>query len=374
MLDTKTGYCSGQARQIGGADPVLPIGGFFGLSIDEIASAPDSVWNAWTEDFATAATFGTGRAALAALINLTAPQRIWLPAYLCGSVTDAVETAASKIAAEIQTYSLTCELEPEVRYLGARLAPGDMVLVVDYFGWQPSQTFRDWARERSDVVWVEDRAQALWTGGPPWAPWSIFSPRKLLGVPNGGILLGSTFVGLTTVADNPPDLTVAVPELMRFEDRCESQNERWYGAYQKRERSFTTGSGPMSRLTEALLRCISIAPLLSARQDNYEYLLNRLRGLAAWPRSAENVAPFGLVIAVEDAQSLAQKLAAERLFCARHWPDIRSDPTRFPYEHELSRQLLTLPCDHRYTILQLARLADAIERLAPRPGCIRNLL
>jgi hypothetical protein len=372
-LGAKTGRRIGQAQStVTESDRVLPIGGFFGLSIDEITLAPDSVWNAWTKDFTTTATFGTGRAALAALINLAVPHQIWLPAYLCASMTDAVEIAASQIAAEVQTYSLTHDLEPEVTYLESRLAPGDLVLVVDYFGWPPSQAFRDWARERPEVVWVEDRAQALWTTDRRWAPWSIFSPRKLLGVPNGGILLGSTFAGVKTVMDDPPDLTVGLAELMRFEDRSEIENERWYGVYQQREYRFKTVSNPMSRVTEALLQRISIAPLLSARQANYEYLLDRLQELAAWPRSAENVAPFGFVIAVKDAQSLANELAAERLFCARHWLKIGSDPNRFPYEHALSRQLLTLPCDHRYTPSQLARLADAIERLAPIPGCIRN--
>lgn len=351
-----------------------PIGGFFGLAIEDVPTVPGSIWEEWTKQFRAVSTFGNGRAALAALIGATAPRRVWLPAYLCREASDAVIAAAANFAAEVCTYGLTDELDPDVGCLSAQLAASDLIVVVDYFGWPPSQAFRDWASTRSDVVWVEDRAQAMWTAEPPWAPWCTYSPRKLLGVPNGGLLVGKMVPTSRADLTAPPDLAIALPELMRFEDRAETENDRWYAAYRGREDGLADRSGPMSRLTEALLRRIHLGQLVAARQANYRYLLDRLPRLAAWPRNGENVAPFGLAIAVEDAQSLARQLAAERLFCPRHWAELNSDPVGFPYEHSLSRQLLTLPCDHRYTAEQLARLADAIDRLAPNPGCVRRNL
>ena len=349
-----------------------PIGGFFGLAIEDVPTVPGSIWEEWTKQFRAVSTFSTARAALAALIGATAPRRVWLPAYLCREASEAAIAAAVNFTAEVCTYRLTDELDPDVDCLSAELAASDLVVVVDYFGWPPSQAFRDWASSRSDVAWVEDRAHAMWTAEPPWAPWCIYSPRKLLGVPNGGLLVGKMVPASS--AELPPDLAIALPELMRFEDREQKENDRWYAAYRAREDSLADGSGPMSRLTEALLRRIQVGQLVTARQANYRYLLDRLPKLAAWPRNGENVAPFGLAIAVENAQSLVRQLAAERLFCPRHWAELNSDPVRFPYEHSLSRQLLTLPCDHRYTAEQLARLADAIDRFAPNPGCVRRNL
>jgi len=352
------------------ARAVRPIGGFFGLAIDAVPPVGGSVWEEWTRPVVAASKFGNARAALVTLINAIGPRRIWLPAYFCPEVSSAVATAAAECAAEVHNYGLTDKLEPDVGSLRTELAAGDMVVVVDYFGWLPSRAFRNWTRERPDVVWVEDRAQALWAADPPWAPWCIYSPRKLLGVPNGGILLGGEVVLSIATGSKLRNLTVALPEMMRYEDHSEEENDRWYAAYREREQGFAHCSGSISPLTEALLKRIPIAPLASARQANYRYLLDRLRPLAPWPRDAEDIAPFGLAIAVEDSQNFARQLAAERLFCARHWPDIDVDAKRFPFEHALSRQLLTLPCDHRYTPEQLARLADAIERLAPKPGCI----
>ena len=361
---------AGHDPEVGTA--VEPIGGFFGLDLEQAPLAADSVWDAWTHPFNTVSTFGIARAALEAVFKATASRRVWLPAYFCREATHALESVAAAIGAKVRTYGLTDELEPDVEQLGPQLASGDLVVVVDYFGWPPSLKFRDWTESRPDVVWVEDRAQTLWTAEPPWAAWCVYSPRKLLGTPNGGILLGKTLVSLES-ADNAPDLTVGLPELMRFEDVSQGQNDRWYAAYQAREAAFAQTPGVMSQLTSSLLRRVPIAPLVRARQTNYAYLLGRLRSLAAWPRSEANTAPFGLVITVEDASALARQLAEQRLFCARHWADLGSDPAAFPFEHRLSRQLVTLPCDHRYSPPVLERLVDAIERLAPAPGSLSRV-
>ena len=93
---------------------------------------------------------------------------------------------------------------------------------------------------------------------------------------------------------------------MRFEDQSERHNDQWYAAYKEREHGLGDRSGPMSRLAESLLRRIPIGPLVRARQVNYRYLLGRLSRLAAWPRSAEIVAPFGLPIIVEDSLTISR--------------------------------------------------------------------
>jgi hypothetical protein len=299
------------------------------------------------------------------------PRRIWLPAYYCHETSNAIATAASEIGAQVAYYGLTHELDPAVEYFEERLGSGDLVLVVDYFGWPPSQQVREWITTKRDVVWVEDRSQALWTMDPPWAPWCVYSARKLLGVPNGGMLLGTSETACVRSSGSAPDLAIALPELLRLEDRSEAHDNQSYAAYKERERRFDRDSGPMSRLTEALLRRIPIGPLAAARQTNYRYLLQRLPEYAAWPRDADDVAPFGLVIAVRDPKSLQRRLAEDRLFCARHWPEPVVDRATFPYEGELSDQLLTLPCDHRYAPETLARLADAIERFSPTSATVQ---
>jgi hypothetical protein len=268
------------------------------------------------------------------------------------------------------TYRLADDLSPDRDHLAVVLDDGDLVLVIDYFGWPPSREFRAWAAGTHGVTWVEDRAQALWIDDPPWTPWRIASPRKLLGVPNGGLLFGPHFHREIVAPENDAALDLALPELMRFEDAGESDNASWYAAFQARERALGLRPSPMSRLGEALLRRIPIAPLISRRRANYAYLLRHLDDYAAWPRPADGIAPFGFVVAVEDAGALAAALAERRLFCARHWAEITVDAARFPRAHALARHLVTLPCDQRYGPADLARLVAAMRQIAPRPASI----
>jgi hypothetical protein len=353
-------------------DSERPIGGFLPLGLDHVPTVPGSVWDGWTAGATAVSTFGTARSALAALIEATRPRSVWLPAYICHELSDAAAVAVQTASAELRHYPLTPELEPDRASLEPALASGDLVVVVAFFGWPPDPSFCAWARARSDVEWVEDRAQALSTGAPAWATWTLYSPRKLIGVPNGGLLIGDRQVQATPATGGPADLSIGFPELLRFEDRAEQDNGRWYPEYQARERVLAQHPGIISRLTEALLRRTPLKPLVRARRANYDYLLKRLRPLAAWPRTAENVAPFGFVIAVEDAPTLARRLAGQGLFCARHWPQIGGDRSHFPFEATLPDRLLTLPCDQRYNPDLLARLAGVIEQIAPRPAPIQR--
>ena len=129
---------------------------------------------------------------------------------------------------------------------------------------------------------------------------------------------------------------------MRFEDVGGTRHPSWYAAFQEREASLSVEALPLSHLTAALLQRIPLRQLVEARQRNFAILAELLSPHDLLHRSPSKIAPFGFVIKVDDAASLAAALATERFFCARHWADLASDATIFPKEHALSRHLL--PC------------------------------
>ena len=280
-----------------------------------------------------------------------------MPAYLCRELA----SAAGK--APLRFYPLDDQLSPDTYFLRSALGAGDLIVVIDYFGWPPSKTLLELAAEQHEVIWVEDRAHCLWTQDPPWAPWVLYSPRKLVGVPDGGILVGPKDADLPNARLECRDGAFSLPELMRFEDVGGTRHPSWYAAFQEREASLSVEALPLSHLTAALLQRIPLRQLVEARQRNFAILAELLSPHDLLHRSPSKIAPFGFVIKVDDAASLAAALATERFFCARHWADLASDATIFPKEHALSRHLLTLPCDHRYEGAELIRLADTVRRL-----------
>ena len=135
------------------------LGGFLPLRVP--ANGPATLLSRWLEGTQDAWFLHNARSALRALWNDAAPARIWLPAYVCPEVAEAVPEGV-----DVHYYPLDPALRPRVDYLDGRLRAADHVLAVDYFGRPAADPFRSLVRRHPDVGWIEDRAQALNTGQP----------------------------------------------------------------------------------------------------------------------------------------------------------------------------------------------------------------
>lgn len=326
------------------------------------AAAPDpsvgsgqDLWSRWSLGRPVAA-FRTARSALAAVLRMRGVRRLWLPAYSCAVLADAGEAAGCTL----EWFGVGRTLEPETTAMARVLAPGDAVLAIDYFGRPPGEAFRAVVRSRPDVLWIEDRAQALATGDDPWGELILYSPRKLLGLGDGGLVVGDSGLNDRECADDGEAL--AAPERARAGDPDGDRPDAWFPLFQAREAAFATDDAPMSRLTRTVLRRTAAEPLIAARRANYAALLARLGGCALWPDVAPTFAPLAFPIVVPDRDRLAARLARQRIWCAKHWATLPSPADRFPTEHSLAASVLSLPCDHRYGAEDMARVADAVLR------------
>jgi dTDP-4-amino-4,6-dideoxygalactose transaminase len=232
-------------------------------------------------------------------------------------------------------------------------------LAVDYFGRPAEPDFVSLVRSRPDIGWVQDCAHSLGTD-PAWGDWLLYSPRKVIGVPDGGILVAQheDLPNLPTVAGT--DFAFALPSIERFEDRGETDNQRWYAHYVQAEAAMTAGAQAMSRLSLELLQSADVGIDGDLRRKNYAILNARLREQAFFRDARISFVPLGFPIRVRSAVTLAEQLAQKRIFAARHWRSLPSDASIFADEHRLARELLTLPCDYRYGEPEMHRVADAV--------------
>ena len=120
------------------------------------------------------------------------------------------------------------------------------------------------------------------------------------------------------------------------------------------------GNQTISRLSLAVLAGTDIAADAERRRRNYATLFDRLGEWAFFAEPRVSFAPMGFPVRVESAAALSERLSAARIFAARHWEDLPSDPAGFAAEHRLAGQLLTLPCDYRYDEADMHRVADAV--------------
>jgi dTDP-4-amino-4,6-dideoxygalactose transaminase len=336
------------------------VGSVLPLAAPDLAQgAPGGIWDAWTSKGAVAAAFRTARSALAGLLSHRQVKRLWAPAYVCTAVGDAAHAAGC----ELRFFAVDPSLQPDLEGLSTAVVAGDAVLMVDYFGRPPAPAFEHLVRARPEILWIEDRAQALRTGPPPWGDVILYSPRKLIGVGDGGVLIGADSLPAPTELHQADGLWE--PHIGRQQDPRGEQAAVWYGAFKAREDRFAVDRAAMSPLTRSLLERTAIAPQVQARKANFTALAQKLGDLALWPDVVSpDFAPLALPIRVRDAETMAARLAERRIFCARHWATLPSPADVFPEAHRLSKQLLSVPCDPTYSPDELTRVADVVLALA----------
>ena len=320
---------------------------------------PDSLWAAWTAGWRTVSAYGSARAALAALLAFRGITRLWLPAYSC--------TALAHAAAPCEPcwYGVDASLAPDLGQLARSVRRGDAVLVIDYFGRAAGPGLAALAASRPEVLWIEDRAQAMDHGVDPFADVVLYSPRKLIGVGEGGLLVAN---GALPTPSGPPAHRPAQAQVARAADPEGHDPAAWFPQFRAQEAAFGIDDAPMGEPARAVLGRVAAAPLARRRRANAAILANRLDDLALWSGGRVDFTPMAFPIRVQDCAALAAKLAIEGIYCARHWADLPSDAAEFPLAHRLAGEVLSLPCDHRYDAADMLRVVDAVRACRARPA------
>lgn len=324
------------------------IGGFFGLH-DERGATASSIAELWGLS-AQSWMFANGRSALNHLLQHLKPKRFWLPAYCCTSLTEAAQ------GFDLQYYPLNA-LSPDCDFLQKNLQKGDAALAIDYFGRNPDSAFLEFVAKHSDIHWIEDRAQALQPAAKAWGTYVLYSPRKLLGVTDGGIIVGNLPTASYEPAIEPDTKHHAI---LRAADAAETDNATWYDAYKRNENALRVSRHAMSDVSKRILQHTDAHAIMAARKTNYALLMQSLSDIALLPKDALDFVPMGFPIRVKDRKTLAATLHAQDIFAAHHWPELPS-PVHFVKEHALADSILTLPCDHRYDAHDMQRIIAAMK-------------
>ena len=329
----------------------------------------ESVAERWRAGAAAWHGFRNGRSALAlgACAAFAPIRRLWMPAFACRALEEGAQAALQAgLAGECAVYPLRPDgpLEADPAFLARHVAPGDAVLVIAYFGAPPGPALRDLAARRPDVIWIEDRAQALWPG-PAWGDALLYSPRKLLGVPDGGYLHLSpqgAARARTLQAEPPSPIPPSPwPALRRFED--ESARAEWFPPYRAAEARARVGPGAPSRMTGALLARQDFGAIAACRRANHALLASLVPAHFQLLLALDGGVPLGLPLLLPDAAATAARMAEAAIFCPVLWPE-PSDPGPCARARALAGRVLLLPVDQRYGPEEMERVASVFRSAA----------
>jgi dTDP-4-amino-4,6-dideoxygalactose transaminase len=314
---------------------------------------------------ADAVGFFNGRCALHTLVRRLRPGRVWLPSFLCHTMVKAVATAG----VETDFYSVDERLQCTALNWPGKVARGDLVLVVDYFGFPADREIIRRAQAQGAAV-IEDAAHSFLSAPEgSGADFVIFSFRKTVGVPAGAAVVARDPAAIRGVDLRRVDASTLAAVYRAFLERTEFDrtgvDPGWFASYQAAERAHPIGEFALDDFSRGLLESVvDFAAIAASRRSNYSFLAGHLGRHALFPQLPEGVVPLGFPIAVQERDVIQRRLFAASIFCPIHWAIADVVPESFSASHELSRRILTLLCDQRCTAEQLETMVRVVTEVA----------
>jgi len=320
----------------------IGLGGYFSLEFGAGSPLPY---------FGSAAKYQSARAAMAAVLGVMRPQTVWLPHYICGAVT---EMLASRNVS-VRRYVLTGERGvPE----NLAIEASDVLICVDYFGISGNACEAAIARYGRERVLV-DASQSLFHS-PRQNVATVYSPRKFVGVPDGGLLVTPYTLPLPATADE----AASIARSQYLLTRASGQTLKGHSQFQDAEASLSDPeSQAMSVLTTGMLAATDFDRVRRRRIANFKNLSAALRSLGFdSPELPIDAVPLCCPVSDVEGRWLQRKLSAKGIFTPIYWVD-----TALPEDDKIGLMLrdrtVYLPCDQRYGGPEMAQIIDTLAKI-----------
>lgn len=288
-----------------------------------------------------------GRTALVWLLRSVKCEELYMPYYICDTVTDAVLNEGVRVV----NYHLDEDLQP-VFEPGKEPGRSDWVYAVNYYGQLKEEDILRW-KERWDNL-IVDNAQAYYDPPVPGVH-TIYTCRKFLGVSDGAYL--ATDIPLCPNTEEDRSFEYMQHLLGRFEQDASS----WYSRMLEIAEGFEhTPVRRMSALTENLLRAVDDGFVREKRRENYLTLQELLPSDNPFTRKMPEV-PFAYPYYHPDGVLLRKALAAQKIYVPTNWSVLLRTCPEDSLEYRWSSDILPLPVDQRYGADEMRRIAEAIR-------------
>lgn len=291
----------------------------------------------------------SGRACFEYLLRALKAQRVYLPRFTCDVMLEPIQ----RLGVEVTFYELTREMTilelPELR-------EREYLVYTNYFGVMDAYCAL-LARVLHGRL-ILDYSQAFFST-PIEGSHTFFSPRKFLGVSDGGCLYTSCTLEGQLGVDNTSHLRFS--HLIK---RWELGPQAGYPDFKSDDASLSNvDMAWMSPLTLAILRNVDYPAVLALRKENAAILdttLGRSNLLKIDLASAAcpMVYPFWT-----KNRTVRQHLIEQGIFVATYWPNVLEWCEPGDVERDLATEVLPLPVDQRYGAKEMNTILDLLTRL-----------
>ena len=307
------------------------IGGFFGL--EQFSGE---------EYHGDLLALNTGRNALAYLIRARQIKKLYIPAFLC----DSVSKVCSREGCAYTYYSIDRDFMP---VFDRTLEAGEYLYIVNFYGQLDNDCVKRLTDKYGRIIF--DNIHAFYQRPVPGVD-TLYSCRKFFGVPDGAYLATDALLQESLEKDVSRERMKHV--LGRFEG-CASD---YHSDFKANDKSFVElPLREMSELTHNLLRAVDYEQVKNRRNENYAILAKALDSRnPLQPITPDG--PYAYPLYCENGMEVKRQLAGKKIYIATLWPNVLECGSGL--ECDYTRNILPLPCDQRYGSQEMEFLIEEV--------------
>ncbi len=287
------------------------------------------------------------RYAIGEAYKMSGKNRIWVPIYLCDSVSSALRI----YGADIRFYNIDSNFMPILDEIDLN----DIILVVNYYGQKTTGFYHDMVDKYKNIIF--DNTQAFFQS-PIMSEgvYNVYSPKKFVGVADGAYLIGQD---IKQLIDMKEDLSSGRSGYL-FTSLEKGTNSSYSEYLDSQQNLEDAGARKMSVLTRTLLSNVNYLSVMRKRIANYEVLCNELSGFNEIKCNLDIESPAIYPLLIK-SDKLREKLITSHIYVSQWWKKVIDDSASNDWEKYISRYLFPLPIDQRYTEKDMRYIADVIK-------------
>jgi len=286
-----------------------------------------------------------GRNALAYIIKARCIRSIYLPYFLCDSVTD----VCKKYGVKVFYYHIGLDWLPE----HIELKEGEWLYLVNYYGQLTNTVINSIVKKHKNII--VDHAQAYFQE-PINGVDTLYTCRKFFGVPDGAVLYSSAALNEPLVQD------ISYDRMLFLLGRYEKTASEFYAQYVENNHLFSNEPIKiMSKLTRNLLCGLNYDFIRKRRTNNFIFLNERLGKLNKLHLEVPEGA-FMYPLYIENGYEIRKRLQEQKIYIPLLWPYTMEVCGKTALEYDMAKNILPLPIDQRYTTIEMEMLVKILRR------------
>lgn len=294
--------------------------------------------------------FNSGRGAIVAALNAVTVSKVFIPYYNCHYVEETLIYNGFKV----ERYLLDDSFAPIIQ----DFSENDWLLYIDYFGLCNNELKFRLASEYKNVIFDNTQSfYALPIQGD--SVFNVYSCRKFFGTSDGAYLVwkNSMHVDEQYEQDFSWERSKYLLKSIEtgtngaYQDSLESENQIGYTVKE------------MSLLTKKIMQSIDYDDVQEKRRRNFMIVHEHLQHMNEMNISIQEYSvPMIYPLMISKAE-IRPKLIEEKIYIPQWWKYLLEILPETTLEHKLSKYLLPLPIDQRYSVEEIGIMIDRIKRI-----------